>query len=466
MSRIRSWPPERLSCGGLPVHEYRPSSIRGGIVKHKLLALLTAVLAVSLVGMSPVNAYEPRAGALFNVPRPWGSTAENYRLIKHVEQAIRRTQGPTASEPNPVILITSFLLDRSASVDALIAACRRGVSVRVILDGDINNRNSRRLIAKLNGDNNRPRAGRCGRTGGNRADARVATWTREQLRASLRAPSGNPDTWGRDKSYVKRCEGSCRGGGGNMHSKFYAFSRTGTARNVVIVSSSNLNRGGAVLGWNDMYTMKSRPKSFEVYKRIHLEMTNDDRAGDGKVEVVDGPFTSRFFPMRNAGKRRDPTLQDLNRIRCTSALGRTQIHVSMFYWKGTRGNYLTDKLLSLARNGCQVSIIYGAPSVQMAERLRNAARSHVIDLWDSRWDRNNNGEVEVRTHAKYVLVKGTYGGDRSARVVMTGTQNWVAGSLSKGDENSLNIKLASAYNGYLGDWQRIRNHSRRLPYNR
>ena len=105
-------------------------------------------------------------------------------------------------------------------------------------------------------------------------------------------------------------------------------------------------------------------------------MTDDDRAGDGKVEVVDGPFTSRFFPMRHAGKRRDPTLQDLNKIRCSSALGRTQVNVSMFYWKGTRGNYLLDKLLSLSRSGCHVSIIYGAPSVQIAERLRDAARIH------------------------------------------------------------------------------------------
>ena len=49
---------------------------------------------------------------------------------------------------------------------------------------------------------------------------------------------------------------------------------------------------------------------------------------------------------------------------------------------------------------------------------------------------------------------------------MTGTQNWVSGSLNRGDENSLNINLASAYKAYIGDWSRIRNHSRRLPLNR
>jgi hypothetical protein len=47
---------------------------------------------------------------------------------------------------------------------------------------------------------------------------------------------------------------------------------------------------------------------------------------------------------------------------------------------------------------------------------------------------------------------------------MTGSQNWVAGSLSKGDETTLNIALKSAYRDYLHNWNDIRRHSRRLPY--
>ncbi len=192
-----------------------------------------------------------------------------------------------------------------------------------------------------------------------------------------------------------------------MHSKFYLFSRTGASENVVMVSSSNLNRGGAVLGWNDMYTLKERPRSWEKYVEIHREMTDDKRAGVRKEEIVDGPYTSRFFPIRRAGRRNDPTLEDLNKIGCRSAYGRTKVHVSMFYWKGSRGDYLASKLLSLARNGCQVSIVYGAPSVDIATRLRDAARRHQINLFDSRWDFNNDGYNEIRTHAKYVLVKGS-----------------------------------------------------------
>lgn len=249
-----------------------------------------------------------------------------------------------------------------------------------------------------------------------------------------------------------------------MHSKFFAFSRTGKARNVVMVSSSNLNRGGAVLGWNDMYTIRNRPKSYVEFARIHRAMTNDRRAGAHKVQVNDGPYTSRFFPMAKASKRNDPTMRDLGKIGCRSKIGRTRVHISMFYWKGSRGNYLATRLLDLARRGCRVNIIYGAPSRQLAERLRNAARARRINLYDSRWDMNLDGVSEVRVHSKYVLVRGTFGKDRKARVVMTGSQNWVAGSLRKGDETTLNIAKAAAYRQYIKHWNTVRKHSRRLPY--
>ena len=438
---------------------------------RKLPSWLAAILVIGVVGAPAADAYEPRDGGTFNVPRPWGSDAERWRIVRHVERAIR------ATPRNETILISTYLLDRSASVDALVAACRRGVSVRVILDEDIDNRNSKRLIQTLNGDNvpdadgdgkadRKARAGRCNSRLPNRQAPSPRMLTDAQAVQSANVPTEDSVTWGSDRSYAKKCDGSCRGAGGNMHSKFFAFSKTGTARNVVMVSSSNLNRGGALAGWNDLYTMKRRPVSFRGYNRIHREMTDDTRAGDGKVEVRDGPFLSRFFPMRNARKANDPTLQDLKRIRCGSAYGRTTIHVSMFYWKGTRGNYIADKLLGLARQRCRVSIVFGAPSIEIATRLRNAARRGLINLYDSRWDYDRDGYNEVRTHAKYVLVKGTYAGDRSASQVMTGSQNWVAGSLSRGDETTLNISRRSAYRSYLANWKKIRAHSRRLPYNR
>jgi hypothetical protein len=446
--------------------------------------LLTIAMVVSLVGLvaPPASAWEPAGGGTFNIPKPWGGTKANYRIVNHVERAIDRAQGPTKKYPNPTIHISTFLLDRKSSVDSLVRACRRGIAVRVILDRDIDNRNSRRLIKLLNGDNVRdrngdgkadtkPDTGPCGKplrkkVGKMSAPAESEPLTQAELAKSAERPTRSAVTWGKDGSYVKRCVGSCRGAGGNMHSKFFLFSRTGKARHVVMVSSSNLNKGGAQGGWNDLYTIKDRPVTHRGFVRIHRDMTHDRKAGDKKVEIKDGPFVSRFFPMKNGSKKSDPTLRDLQKIKCNSAMGPTRIHISMFYWKGKRGNYLASRLLNLAREGCKVSIIYGAPSIEIAERLRKAADRRLINLWDSRWDRNEDGYSEVRTHAKYVLIRGNYRKDRKAHVVMTGSQNWVAGSLMRSDEVTLNVESRASYRDYLKNWKNVRKHSRRLPYHR
>ena len=433
--------------------------------------------------------------AVFNTPRPFSKTyAGNFAIVSRVDRAINGVpkHKRTSKKPQPVIHITTFLMDHSRSVSDLIAACKRGVAVRVIIDQDIDNANSRRLISTLNGDNvkdhnrdgkpdhkakrgpcNRPlrhhghsaHRGVDGSVDGVRTEPGNPLMTMKQTARSVDAPLKASVTWGADGSYVKRCTPSCRSGVGNMHMKMYLFSQTGNAHDVVMVSSSNINRGGAKLGWNDMYIMRGRPVSYAHYVEQHLAMTRGTRAPTKAVHFTDGPYTTRFFPIRGAGIRKDPVLHDLRRVKCHSkALGPTQLHISMFYWKGRRGNYIADKLLAMAHQGCQISIVYGAPSRQIAERLRVAATNHVINLYDSRWDFNEDGWNEVRTHSKFVLVRGSYAGKDKAWVVMTGSPNWVAGSLSKGDESTLNIQLKSAYDAYLANWNRIRANSRKLPY--
>jgi hypothetical protein len=445
---------------------------RGGFRLRRPLLCLLAVVALVLAA-TPAVAWEPQQGAKFNVPKPWGLTGtQKFRIQRHVDQAVSRTR-PTAADPRPVILITSFLMDRRDSVAELVRACRRGVSVRVILDDAIDNRNSKRLIKVLNADNvededgdgkpdRPPRTGPCNSALEPTPRARAVTrepWGERRLRDSLDVPTGDDLTWGGDRSYVTQCTGSCRGGRGHMHSKFYAFSTTGSARDVVMVSSANLNKGGGTRGWNDIYTMVDRPASFALYRRIHREMTEDVRAGRGRVELVDGRFTSRFFPMRNATRRNDPALEDLNRIGCRSAFGRTEVHVNMFGWKGKRGRYMADKLFSLKRNGCQVSIIFGAPSLVMSKYLKKQARKHRVPLFNSRRDFDGDGIKEVRAHSKYVIVKGRYGRDASSHQVLTGSANWVDGGLDRGDESTLNIASRAAYRQYLRNWHVVRRHS-------
>lgn len=386
-----------------------------------VLGIVAAVLSIAITPVAYAQ-YSPTPGATFNNPE--GTTAARYRILNHVIAAIAHTP------PGATMLITSYLFDSDPATEALIAAHDRGVAVQVVFDGGISTAPSHRLASALNADN--PAAGI--------------------------APRG-----GDDNSFVVFCRGSCRSDGGHMHTKFYLFSATGVASNVLMVSSSNLNDGGANLGWNDLYTEVGSQAIYDRYAAVHNEMADDtSRDGDPVIDFLDGPYRSRFLPMKEAVESTDPVMQDLSQVGCTSASGHTLINVSMFRVADTRGRYIVDRLLRLARHGCDVNIIYGAPSIILAHYLRNYAHRGLIDLWDSRWDRNDDGFSEKRTHEKYMLIKGQVGSDSSAYRVWNGSSNWGKGSLTTGDELLFSINDRSAWSQYYANWNDVKNDSRSM----
>lgn len=395
----------------------------------RLVGGLVVALVLALVAAPAAHAYEPKPGGIFNDP-DFSSFREKWRLMQHVDKAINRSR--RGSE----ILISTYLLDRKQSVNALIRARNRGVHVQVVMDAGINSHQADRLMRALNRDNGR-------------------------------LVNGKRVRGGPDRSYAMKCKGSCRAKGGNNHTKFFAFSHTGTARNVVMVSSANLNKGGALKGFNDLFTMVDRPVVYNHYALIHDEMA-DDTASDGDSYRVfhDGRFTSRFFPMKRASRANDPVMNDLAKVRCRAARNtpdrRTRIDVAMFAWGDTRGEYIARRLVNLARDGCRVNLIYGAPSKPIAAYLKKRARSMAsLSLWDSRHDRNNDGFSEIRCHAKYMLIRGRFAGKSSAFQVFTGSQNWGHGSLGRGDELQLGIASIPAWYDYHRNWLEIMRNSER-----
>jgi len=443
---------------------------------RRTVALLAVLLPLTLLPVI-ANGYEPSGGATFNTPSPWGGAAERVRIVAKVEKAINNIR-PSARDPHPKLIIAAYLFDRKKSADAIIGACRRGVSVRVIIDRDVVSKPFRRIVTALNADNvrdadhngiadNDPRAGRCNRPlpaeheGLRTRRTGIPLMSPREVSVSLREPTGREVTWGKDGSYVLQCSGSCRGGPeANMHAKIYAFSTVGTAENVVMFASTNLNAGGINTGWNDLVVMKQRPRTFEFVQRMHRLMTAQKHAGRKLVEFKDGPYTTRFFPMVGVGKDRDPLMVDLRRIRCSSAFGPTQLYIQQFWWNGHRGNYIWDKIRSLALNGCKVHIIFGAVDSSLLSRMKAARASGLIELWDSRWDSSDiDGCVNTRTHMKNVAVRGTFGKNRKYAGVWTGTANWATGSLTKGDEVTVNVRSAKLYRQYVDRWKIVKAHS-------
>jgi len=377
--------------------------------------------------------YTPPAGAVFNNPK--GSRAETFRIVNVVVQAIKNARRGS------YIYFTGFLFDSKAASTAMINAQKRGVHVQVVFDGTIRNRQANRLGKALNKDNKKIKKGQ-----------------------KRRFPDGQLRKWGKDRSFVKWCHLSCRDGGDPNHAKWYVFTHTGKAKNVVMVSSSNINKGGAQKGYNDMIILKNRKRLTKDFAFVNDEMAEDSpNDKDGFLQYTRNNVVARFYPKKAKG---DPVMDDLNAIRCNKANGgagrngKTLVHVAMFRWNNQRGFALAHKLVKLDKQGCIVKVIYGAPGSRVVDILRSSARNGGIELYDSRIFHEPEFEgderyVTLRTHSKYLLINGAIKGDRSSWSVQTGSANW-GRSLHAGDENTITVYNKKTYNKYLANWQHVR----------
>ncbi len=398
----------------------------------RVLSSAAALLVLGLLFPTASEAaWEPPGGVVFN--NPAGTRDEQWRILDSVDRAIQN------AVPGSKILMSTFLMDNPSTIDALLAAYYRGVEVQLVLDGaNADNDATRRVAAVVNADNIDPATGR-----------------------PPLDVDGSPMRWGVDDSFVVYCKESCRGQrGGINHAKFYVFSQTGTARNVVMISSSNLNMLAPTRGWNDLYTLKEKPRMVTEFGRLILTMAEDEAPADEPYAAFTyGRYTHRFYPTFGGI---DPVLEDLAKVRCRGAdggaglNGRTAINIAMFLWTGNRGAVIAQRLLELARQGCEVKVIYAVADTTVTSILEGAARDRVIRLWRTRLDVNGDGVEDFRTHEKYMLISGVFDGDASSWRVFTGTQNWSGATIFNSDDNSLVVDSRRAYNSYLHNWDYIR----------
>jgi hypothetical protein len=379
---------------------------------RKTVAVLTAVLAV-LLAAGPATAYTPQPGPIFN--NPMGDRADKDRILRHLVRTI-------ASTPrNSVIRIAAYSNDRPDVVDALIAAHRRGVDVRVVLN-----------------DN----------------------WTSGATRRLIRVVGRNPDR----RSFVAICKGSCRGGAGNQHMKFYLFTRAGEARNVVMVGSANLTGYGARNQWNDMYTTRGNPGLLELYATVFEQLARDRRVRDPYVHrTVDG-FESEFGPYLGATEDDDPVMRRLNAVRCaaTGGFGRnghTVIRITMYGWVGERGLYLAEKVADLDRRGCDVKVLASAGGRRVVGTLERGGvlvKTPDLDLDDDPETGFGETPYEVFTHQKYMTLDGGFRG-RMGHQVWTGSENWSGLGLMN-DEVTIRIPRRRTHDQYVANFNYVWRH--------
>jgi phosphatidylserine/phosphatidylglycerophosphate/cardiolipin synthase-like enzyme len=374
------------------------------VTTRAVLLALVSLLAVALPAPS-MAAYSPTPGALFNAP--YGAPAAQTRIVAHVQQAI--DNAPAGS----TIRIAAYSFDRSDIADALQRAHDRGVNVQMVLNDNVISQETLQLQGVLGSD-----------------------------------PAAD--------SFVVICHGSCRGGFGNLHAKFYLFTQTGTATDVAMVGSANLTNAAAVIHYNDLYTIDDAPAMQSLYVKEFDQLKLDKAVAQPYLTGTTGIYRTLFYPHPNTTEANDPVMRRLNAVRCkaqggTGVNGHTVIRIAMYGWTGTRGTYIADKVASLSRNGCDIRVLLGKGGRVVAHTLQRAGvgvRSADVDL-------NGDGILDHYTHEKWMALDGTFQ-KQGTRAVWTGSENW-ANLSPHNDEDILQVPLATAYDAYLNNFNTIWN---------
>ncbi len=368
---------------------------------------------------NPYAGFDKRRALLAQVIRSVKS-APGYKLTKDPDTG-RRLRCPTKRKHYPSeIKIAVYSIADKRFGKAVAAADRRCVSVQVLMNSHLTS---------------------------------VTSHSWRQIVDTLGTRSRKH--WRKQRSFAHRCSNGCLGTS-VLHSKFYLFSRAGRAHHTVITGSSNMTRNAVGIQWNDLYTVNNRKRLYRQYRTMFNKMVRDRKA-NGPFVYRDGRYTSTFYPFRKATRKTDRTLRSLRTISCrgardgTGIRGRTVLYIAMHAWFSQRGKWLARQVRRMYSQGCYIRILYSFMSEPIFKKLTHRA-GHRMVVRRVLFPGRLGLRASKYSHMKLYAASGVVRGDRSARVVWTGSNNWVLKSLHA-DEVTLRIKSAKAYRSYVRHWQ-------------
>ena len=394
-------------------------TVAAALVTAALVAGLATVVSAGPASATPDN-YTPPQGVKFNNPLAGEKSRRN--IIRHLIRTINSVPKKES------IHIASWNVRSDAIVDALIRAhVRRKVSVRVVMD-------------RLNANPSNPNHGV------------------NRLERALKI--GNGKRKQSQKSFVRKCVSACRAPRGIAHTKFYLFSKAGTARNVVMYGSANATDLAAGYQWNDMYTIRRDQAIYDQFDLVFKEMTKDNNVEQAYLSwpTPDGKFTNYFYPYKGLGTEKDPVLSELNKVVCAGATGntgtkgKTKIRIAMTSMHGERGIQIAQRLMQMHNRGCDVKIVYAVFGNEVMSIFRNKG-PRPLPFRQVAQDWNLDGVYDRYLHMKDMTISGNYDGVTNARVTFNGTANWTSVALAS-DEVVAKIyggKLMRQYSRWI-DW--------------
>ncbi|MFC4115371.1 phospholipase D-like domain-containing protein [Nonomuraea zeae] len=341
-------------------------------------------------------------GAVFSEPVGGDPAA----IVRELCGLVRQTPA------GATIQIAHFVMSGTAGTEfaaELVKAHQRGVKVRVILDGDTRG-------------------------------AAVAT----QLTTELGTDAAG-DSW------VHVCTGPMSGGTAacigdkGQHNKFYLFSRAGRASDVVVQSSANLTDLNSTTYWNNAVVLPGNRRLYAAYDAYFGDLAAERKNLDYNRVVQTGSrggsVRAHFFPRAQG----DPIVEYLDKVSCR---GGTKIRVGMSEWDTYR-IAIAERLRDLAGDGCGVQIVYGIMDEEVKAVLTAQPRVELATL-------GSGSALPGRIHSKYLLVEGSYDGERDARRVFTGSHNYNETSLRRNDETLLQLNDKDVYRQYVANFDRMR----------
>lgn len=404
--------------------------------------------------------WSPRDSTIFNYPFS-PRQADRFRIRRHVLNAVRYAPGGSR------IRLATFTFVDERLTRALIKAHHRGVSVQVLV---------------------------------NRKNIGVSPPFHHLQRVLGHRLRGRPRTTRADASFARTCNRSCRGTGGNLHSKLFLFSQVGHTQWVSMVGSANLNKFAAIGQWNHLNTITGQD-TYVRLRHVFNQMRRDRPLRHPFERFATDKTITWVFPKPNTTARSDPMMRILGRIDCRATrhtgvpvpvrhqphrkpgrhpqaqhptkqhpkkqhpkkpdkkkpdkkpiTRRTVIRIGMYAWFDDRGDALAKAVRHKWNQGCDVRVIYSVLNGKVKRILYDPSGRGRIPMRRSIVP-DYLGAVVDYNHSKYVAVNGTFAG-KGRRLVWTGSMNFTHLGLVSDD---IIVRLAGTrvYGAYLKNFRRV-----------
>ena len=413
-------------------------------MKRLIATLVTAICGAALVGAYLVPTaeaapYTPKQGVVFN--NAAGNKTAERRAQVVLDKAISAVPGcnPAAGcKKRQTITMAMYLFSQKSTADRLIAAHKRGVNVRFLIDN--------------------------------------GAWDAKQIKRLRKAFGTNKAA----RSFVVKCHrGGCLSDYpyATIHVKYYLFSQSGTAKNVSIISSANPHRVNIYNSFNNSHTITNNAVIYNRLMTYFGDMVKGKQNhlyGNGKI-TKSGPFTLYIYPQRrNVNGKWVPIIQYLDvlkGVQCRTkstmgSKGRTVVRMSMWGFTNPRMD-VAKKLWSLQNAGCKVDVTLnrGRASRTIMRQLTKTTKYGKMVVEDAWKDKNRNDYAEQYTHHKAMIINGRQKVDGKvvdARVVYTGSQNLTSNGSLYNDDMVLRVVGSGYYFAYSKNFSYIQTKSKRL----